>query len=141
MTTEEKLAKLKDLIDPILIGATPQKKKYAKELFSDIISDLNICEVNLMNLKAKIAGFGDKNEWLGEYEKALDILILMGASDVPYSIITKTTVRWICEHNDEQKQPFTFVQLFQTHRMLTFYFGLEDKYPESLTELKKYFND
>jgi hypothetical protein len=74
------------------------------------------------------------------FDKTLDILILMGATDTGLNTMEYQNLRWICEHN-EIKRPFTFTELCKTERMLKIYHGLEEKFPESLNDLKEYFND
>jgi hypothetical protein len=140
-TIDTKLEILKDLIDPLLKGASPQKIKYAKELFLDIITDLNTSELKLKNLEAKVNGFSNTDDYLTSYQKALDILILIGANDIPYDVLMYRNMRWICEHNDKQIKPFTFMQLYQTNKLLTMFEGLEDRMPESTDELKTYFEN
>lgn len=140
-TTDTKLETLKGLIEPLLKGASIQKKKYAEDLFMDIITDINKAELELLNLKAKVNGFDTTEGYMTELHKSLDILILMGANDIPYYMLNYKNIRWICEHNDKQTQPFTFVQLYNTNRMLTIFFGLEGRMPESTDELKNYFKN
>ena len=136
---ETQLETLKDLLTPILTGSSPQKRKYANDLMNDLISELNKAEVINLNLIAKLDGFGSKDEYLTEYQKTLDILSLMGAGDIPYASLTNLNMRWISEHNEDQTSPFTFKQLYQTHRMLVIYESLENKMPESLSQLKDFF--
>lgn len=138
---DSKLDTLKGLLDPLLSGASPQKKKYANELFLDIITDLNKSEINAFNLKMKLDGFTNKDEYNSAYEKALDVLILMGAGDIPFDMLSKKNMRWLCEHNDNQNRPFTFKELYQVERMLRMFEGIEDRMPESSEELKNYFKD
>jgi hypothetical protein len=138
---ESKLETLKELIEPLLSEASPQKKRYARELFLQIITELNLAELTVLNLKAKMSGFARTDDYLNEYEKALDILVLMGASDIPYGFLSRRNMRWICEHNEYQTRPFTFVELHQVEWMLRVFEGLEDRMPESSAELKTYFRD
>jgi hypothetical protein len=138
---DTKLETLKDILDPLLTSASPQKKRYAKELFTDIITDLNKAELEVQSLKVKLNGFNTVEDYISDHEKALDILILMGAGDVPFDFLTKKHMRWICEHNDNQTRPFLFSELYRIERMLRMFEGLEDRLPNSADELKDYFKN
>lgn len=138
---DNKLETLKDIITPLLAGASPQKKKYANALFVDIITELNKAELTVFNLKMKLDGASNMDEYTSNYEKALDILSLMGAGDIPYDFLSKKNMRWICEHNDNQSRPFTFVELYQIERMLRMFEGIEERMPMSSQELKDYFKN
>jgi hypothetical protein len=138
---DAKLETLKELLEPLLAGASPQKKRYARELFLQVITELNLAELTVLNLKAKLNGFVNADDYRDEYEKALDILVLMGASDISYGFLSRRNMRWICEHNDNQSRPFTFVELYQVEWMLRAFEGVEDRMPESAEELKQYFKN
>jgi len=138
---EVKLETLKGLIEPLLKNASPGKKKYANDLFSDIITELNEAEIRVKNAESSLNGFIDKDQYLSEYHKALDILILLGAGDIPYNFLSKINMSWLLAHNDNQTRPFTFAQLYQMERMLRMFEGLEDRLPESGKELMDYFKD
>jgi len=139
--TDSKLETLKSLIDPIITGASPQKKKYIKELFSDIVTALNECEINNESLKAKIAGFNKTDEYLINYHKALDVLILMGADDIAYGYLSYKNMRWICEHNEKQTKPLTFEEIYNYERSLRFFEVFEERMPESTDELKQFIKE
>jgi hypothetical protein len=140
-TIESKLETLSDILNPLLTNASPQKKRYAKDLFTEIIGELNKNEYLIEKYKSKLNGFDNTEEYTTQFNKTLDILILMGASDVGLNTMQDVNLRWICEHNETQKRPFTFLELCQVDRMLTIFNGIEEKMPESLTELKNYFKN
>jgi hypothetical protein len=125
----------------IVKGASPGKVKWINLLFEKIIHIINRQECELLNAEAKLNGFYDRKDYLTEMAKYMDILILLGASDVPIKAFRFDILRWMCENNEEQKRPYTFYELFYTHKMIGIYEALEGEMPKSLSQLKDYIKD
>jgi hypothetical protein len=135
---DSELLKLKDLLEPLTRNASFGKKAYANAVMETIITELNYREVAIGNLNSKLNGFADRYDYLTTFQKCIDILMILGASGLSIEIFRKECLDWILNNSKELKRPFTFKELISTHKMLIMFEGLNDKYPESLAELKEF---
>ncbi len=133
------LTKLKELFAPIASNFSSSKKQYLNSILETIITELNYREDIIGNLNAKLSGFKNKDDYDNEYNRVMDILILLGADSLIYiQSFRKDYVDWMIEHRKELKRPFTIMQLVSTYQLMILFATDKERMPLYFTELKQF---
>lgn len=138
INVEEELKKLKDLLQPVIKGFSPQKKAYCLSILDKIIAELNYRDSKFLAFQSKSHGFKSQDDFLDNFEMYSDLFALCGGSDIDYMQLRKDCIDWMLLHSPELTKPFTFDQILKVHEHLSLYRMMEEKWPNDFKELKEY---